>query len=218
MRLLSVQIGTPRTVGRPGAANPMERAFTSAIWKYPVDGAVWVGALGLRGDAVANQRVHGGPDQAVLMYAGSHYAAWSAEWGREDLGPGSFGENLTVEGLTEESVCIGDDLEIGEALFQVSQPRQPCATLARRHGVPDMIALVQRNGRSGWYLRVLREGEVEAGQPVRLVSRPNPEWSVRRAARAYLDRKQGLAEAAAMSRLEGLSAGWRERLSQQPVA
>ncbi len=137
MRLLSVQVGIPRTVGTPGALDPMQREFTSAIWKEPVSGPVRAGGLGLAGDSVANTRVHGGPEQAVLMYAESHYPLWRAEWGRDDLGPGGFGENLTVEGLVEDSVCIGDVLEIGEARLQVSQPRQPCATLARRHGVRD---------------------------------------------------------------------------------
>jgi MOSC domain-containing protein YiiM len=213
MHLISVQIGRPRTVGTAGAADPMERAFRSAIWKEPVSGPVVVGTLGLQGDAVANTRVHGGPEQAVLMYAGSHYPLWEAEWGRDGLGPGAFGENLTVEGLTETEACIGDVLEIGGVTFQVSQPRQPCATLARRHRVPDMIAIVQGNGRSGWYLRVLRTGWLEAGQPVRLAERPHPEWTVRRAALAYMRRKEDVEEARALGRCAALSPGWRERLA-----
>jgi MOSC domain-containing protein YiiM len=211
MRLTSIQLGSPRTVGTPGAIDPMDRSFTSAIWKEPVSGPVWAGALGLRGDAVANTRVHGGPDQAVLMYAASHYPRWRAEWGREDLGPGGFGENLTAEGLTEEDVCIGDVLDIGEARLQVSHPRQPCATLARRHQVRNMISLVQGNGRSGWYLRVLREGFLETGQPIHLAERPHSEWTVRRAARAMLHRKQQPGEAAALANCAALSVDWRER-------
>jgi MOSC domain-containing protein YiiM len=214
MHLTSIQLGTPRTVGTPGSTDPMARSFTSAIWKEPVAGPVWAGRLGLRGDAVANTKVHGGPDQAILMYAESHYPLWRAEWGRDDLGPGGFGENLTAAGPTEESVCIGDVLEIGEARVQVSHPRQPCSTLARRHQVPDMIALVRRNGRSGWYLRVLREGYLEAGQPIRLAERPHSEWTVRRAARAMLHRGENPAEALALARCEALSREWRERLAK----
>ncbi|HYC31391.1 MAG TPA: MOSC domain-containing protein [Gemmatimonadales bacterium] len=213
MRLISVQVGRPRTVGTAGATDPMQRRFRSAIWKEPATGPVAVGTLGLAGDAVANTRVHGGPDQAVLMYAGSHYPLWEAEWGRDGLRPGAFGENLTVAGLTETEVCIGDVLEIGGATFQVSQPRQPCATLARRHQVPDMVALVQANGRSGWYLRVLSEGTVEAGQRIRLASRPNPGWSVRRAAQARLRRREDPEAARALGRCDGLSSGWRERIA-----
>jgi MOSC domain-containing protein YiiM len=213
IRLLSIQVGTPRTEGDPAAENRMERAFTSAIWKTPVPGPVVVGSLGLAGDAVANTRVHGGVDQAVLMYAGSHYPLWEAELGRP-LGPGAFGENLTVEGATEESVCIGDVLEVGSVVFEVTQPRQPCATLARRHQVPDMIALVRRNGRSGWYLRVLQKGQLEAGQTIRVAERPNPAWPVRRAAQVYLAREKEPEAAAELGRCRGLSSGWRARLGR----
>jgi MOSC domain-containing protein YiiM len=212
MYLVSVQIGTPRTVGEPHASDPMDRSFTSAIWKEPVTGPVKVGRLGLDGDRVANTRVHGGPDQALLMYAASHYPLWEAEWGRAGLGPGAFGENLTVSALTEESVCIGDVLDIGTAELQISQPRQPCATLARRHQVRDLIKLVQRNGRSGWYLRVLREGVVAAGDKIVLVDRPHPEWTVRRAARAALDRKAQPEQGQALAACEALSSGWRDWL------
>jgi MOSC domain-containing protein YiiM len=212
MHVVSVQIGTPRTVGEPHSADPMTRAFTSAIWKQPVTGPIPVGRLGLEGDQVANTKVHGGPDQALLMYAAAHYPLWEAQWGRDGLVPGAFGENLTVSELTEESVCIGDVFDIGAARLQVSQPRQPCATLARRHQVPDMITLVQRNGRSGWYLRVLREGVLAAGDPIALVDRPHPEWTVRRATRAWLGRKEQPEEARALSRCEALSFSWRNRL------
>jgi MOSC domain-containing protein YiiM len=211
MHLVSTLVGTPRTVGTPGAENPTEREFTSAIWKSPVNGPVHVGVLGLAGDAVADTRVHGGPDQAVLMYAASHYPRWEEELGRR-MEPGAFGENLLVDGLDEFTVCIGDLYQVGSVSFQVSHPRQPCATLARRHQIPGMIAIVRNNGRSGWYLRVLEEGAVEAGQPVERLARPNPEWTVRRAARAMLARQQNPSEAVALARCEGLSAEWRDRL------
>ncbi len=141
----------------------MDRAFTSAIWKEPVASPVWVGTLGIRGDAVGNPKVHGGADQAVLMYAVSHYPAWRAEWGRE-IGSGAFGENLSVEGLTE-------------------------------------------------YLRVLQEGEIEAGQEVTLVTRPHPEWPVRELARAMLERHSDPDRAASLARCPALAANWKARLS-----
>jgi MOSC domain-containing protein YiiM len=211
MHLVSILVGTPRTVGTPGAENRMEREFTSAIWKSPVNGPVHLGSLGLAGDAVADTRVHGGPDQAVLLYAAAHYPRWEQELGRR-LELGAFGENLLVDGLDEDTVCIGDVYRAGPVSFQVSHPRQPCATLARRHRIPDMIAIVRNNGRSGWYLRVLEEGSLEAGQPVERLDRPNPEWTVRRAARAMLTRQQNPSDAAALARCEGLSAEWRDRL------
>ncbi len=217
IRIVAVLAGRPRTVGTAGAADPMDRAFTSAIWKTPVGGPVFAGALGLAGDAVANTKVHGGVDQALLMYAVSHYPVWEAELGRP-MTPGSFGENLAVEGMDEDLACVGDVLEIGSARFEISQPRQPCATLARRHQVRDMIALVRRNGRSGWYLRVLNEGNVEAGQEVRVVEHPNPDWTIRRAAQAMLSRARDPEGAAALSRARGLSEGWRSRLSPETAA
>ena len=183
-----------------------------------MSGPVWAGRGGLLGDTVANKRVHGGPEQAVLMYAESHYALWRAEWSRDDLGPGNFGENLTVSGPTEDTICIGDVFEIGDARFQVSQPRQPCATLARRHQVPDIIAVVRNNGRSGWYLRVLKEGYLQAGQPVRLTEHPHPEWTVRRAGRAMVHRNEERAEAGALAECPALSPGWRERLRSAAAA
>jgi MOSC domain-containing protein YiiM len=212
-RLVSIQTGRPRTVGDPDATGRMERQYSSAIWKAPVQGPVRVGRLGLAGDAVANTKVHGGPEQAVLMYALSHYPAWERELGRP-LVPGAFGENLSVVQLTEDTACIGDVFEIGDARLQVSQPRQPCATLARRHQVPDMIDIVLRNGRSGWYLRILREGSLEAGQEVRLMERPHPEWTVRRAARAMVARARDRLEAATLAACPALSPGWRATLTK----
>ena len=211
MRLISIQTGTPRTVGTPGAESRMEREFTSAIWKSPVSGPVHLGPLGLAGDAVADTRVHGGPNQAVLMYAAAHYPRWEQELGRR-MEPGAFGENLLVDGLDEDTACIGDVYEIGEVRLQVSHPRQPCATLARRHQIPDMIAIVRKNARSGWYLRVLARGSVEAGLPIRRLDQPHPEWSVRRAARAMLTRDGDPGEAAGLASCRGLSDEWRERL------
>jgi MOSC domain-containing protein YiiM len=211
MRLVSIQVGTPRTMGTPGAEDRMERAFTSAIWKAPVVGPVHAGALGLEGDTVYDTECHGGFDQAVLMYSADHYPRWEAELGRP-VEVGAFGENLLVAGLDEDTVCIGDSYRIGAVRLQVTHPRTPCSTLARRHQIPDMIAIVRRNNRSGWYLRVLEEGDMEAGQEVVLLERLNPGWTIRRAARTMLERQSEPDEAAALARCQGISAEWRGRL------
>ena len=211
MRLVSILVGTPRTVGVEGAENRMERAFTSAIWKSPVAGPVHAGALGLEGDTVYDTECHGGFDQALLMYAAAHYPRWEAELGHP-LEPGAFGENLLVDGVDEDAACIGDHYRIGPARLQVTHPRTPCSTLARRHQIPDMIAIVRRNSRSGWYLRVLDEGIVEAGQEVELIERPNPGWTIRRAARAMLERQRNPEEAEALAGCAGLSVEWRGQL------
>ena len=212
MRLLSIQIGTPRTFGVPGSDDPIDRVFTSAIDKTPVAGQVWVGTLGLSGDTVCDRKHHGGPDQAVLAYGGQHYPLWRREWQRDDIGPGAFGENLTLSEMTEDTVCVGDRWQVGEVIVEVTKPREPCSTLARRHRRPDMIAVVNRNGRSGWYLRVLKEGWIEAGMPVTLTDRPYPQWTVRRTAQVMEERKARADEAALLAECPALAANWRERL------
>ena len=214
MHLVSIQTGTLKTFGIPGSDDPIDRVFTSAIDKTPVSGRVWVGTLGLSGDTVADRKSHGGPDQAVLAYAGQHYLPWRREWQRDDMGPGLFGENLTVSDATEDTVCVGDRWRVGEVVFEVTKPREPCSTLARRLRRSDTIAVVNRNGRSGWYLRVLQEGWIEAGMPVTLTDRPYPQWTVRRAAQVMLERKAREDEAALLQQCPALAANWRERLAK----
>jgi MOSC domain-containing protein YiiM len=212
MRLISIQSGTPRTFGVPGSDDPMDRVFTSAIDKTPLSGRVWVGSLGLAGDTVSDRKHHGGPDQALLAYAGQHYLLWRREWQRDDVGPGAFGENLTLSDVTEDTVCVGDRWLVGEVVFEVTKPREPCSTLARRHRRADLIDIVTRNGRSGWYLRVLQEGWIEAGMPVELTDRPYPQWTVRRTAQVMLERAAREEEAALLADCPALAANWRERL------
>lgn len=161
--------------------------------------------LNLDGDRQADLRVHGGPERAVMLYSADHYPRWERELGRR-FEWGSFGETFTVEGLDEESGCVGDVLEIGAATIQLSEVRGPCYKVAYRTGVPDMIQRIEANGRSGFYARVLREGLVAAGDEVRLVDRPNPDWSLDRARHAYRRRDPALAEAI------GVSENWLRKL------
>lgn len=212
MRLVAVLLGQPRTVGTRGAAEPMEREFRSAIWKAPVAGAVRCGRLGLEGDAVADRRHHGGPDQALLAYGADHYATWRAEGTLGDVGPGAFGENLCITGANEDGTCVGDIYAIGPVRVQVTKPRQPCNTLARRHQRPTLVREVFRNGRYGWYLRVLEEGPLEAGQAVTLLERPSPAWPVRRVQDVMAERASRPDEAMELARCVGLAADWRETL------
>lgn len=177
-RLVAVCTGLAERRGTEGAADPFDRPWESAIWKTPVAGVVKVGELGLDGDAQADRRVHGGPEKAVLAYAVGHYAAtWSSVLGPE-LSPGAFGENLAVDGLDETTVAIGDVFAIGPVRLQVSQPRGPCWKLARKFRREDLVARVVENGLTGWYLRVLAAGAIEAGQPIQLVERPHPELTI----------------------------------------
>jgi MOSC domain-containing protein YiiM len=143
----------------------------SAIGKAPVSGPVRVAGVNLEGDDQADRRVHGGPDKAVYAYAAEDTAWWAAELGRE-LGPGMFGENLTVEGVDVTGAVIGERWRIGTVELQVSQPRLPCVKLGLRFGDPRMVKRFAEAGRPGAYLRILTEGELEAGDEIALSDRP----------------------------------------------
>lgn len=190
-----------RAVGRlrevlSGKARPYTRAGSlSGIAKHPVPGAIAVGPRGLIGDEQGDLRVHGGPDKAVHCYPWQHYAQWQRELPETTAGellrqgPGAFGENFSLEpGLDESTVCIGDRWAIGDALFEVSQGRQPCWKLNDRFGVPDMAQRMQQSGLAGWYLRVLKPGLVQAGDTIHRVARPHAEWPVARLMRVIAER------------------------------
>jgi MOSC domain-containing protein YiiM len=210
MRLVSVQVGLPRT-----RAAPDGRAWTSAYGKHPVSGPVRIGRLGLDGDAQANRRWHGGPDMAVLAYAQEHYSAWRGELSWPELPYGGFGENLTVEGAMETETCIGDVWRAGTALLQVSEPRKPCRNISRYWGRPDLLRKVDRSGRHGFYLRVLEEGVVEPGQQVVRVARPYAGWTVVRAVSARRHVALQRAEAEALLRVEALGRAFRAQVSRR---
>ena len=166
-----------------GRAVPYTRPDSrSGIAKNPVVGPVAVGTLGLEGDEQGDLRVHGGPDKAVHQYAQAHYPLWRAELGALPVlaVPGAFGENLASTGMTEQHVCLGDQVRVGNVLLEVSQSRQPCWKLNDRFGVPDMARRVQHTGRTGWYYRVLEAGTLQAGDALLLVARPWPQWSLAR--------------------------------------
>ncbi len=164
-----------------GRVQPLGRTL-SAIDKHAVAGAQAVQRLGLAGDAQADRRVHGGEGKAVHCYAWSHYAAWRAALPGCALfdRPGAFGENLSIDGLDEHSVCIGERWRVGSALLEVSQGRQPCYKLNLRFGVADMALRVQQSGRAGWYLRVLESGLLTAGDRIERVACPYPDYSIAR--------------------------------------
>jgi MOSC domain-containing protein YiiM len=152
------------------------RELTTAAAKDPVHGPVAVSATGLAGDEQGDRRHHGGPEKAILAYAHEHYAAWAAEG--VPVPEGGFFENLTVTGWPESAVHAGDVFRIGEVLAQVSQPRRPCTTLSARWARRELPQLVQRTGRSGYYLRILETGRVRAGDPMELVRRLDGSVSV----------------------------------------
>jgi MOSC domain-containing protein YiiM len=212
MQLVSVQVGRPRTIAPTGDGQPWDRDWETAFWKEPVEGPVALTLLNVEGDGVADINGHGGPDQAVLCYSAGHYARWRRELDLPDMPHGGFGENFTISGQDERAVCIGDVYEVGEALVQVSKPRGPCFKISWRWRRADLLQRVEASGRHGWYVRVLREGLVEAGQPVRLQDRPHPDWSVRAAADVIRFRKRRPELAAQLALCEALATEDRLRL------
>jgi MOSC domain-containing protein YiiM len=149
-----------RNVGIPKKEQFDGRKILTGICKSPVPGPLNLRKNGFEGDGVGDLKHHGGPDKAVCVYSLDHYPYWETILGTE-LTPPAFGENLSVSNLFEEDVCIGDVFGLGTALLQISQPRQPCNTLAARHGRKDLVRLVVDSGRTGFYFRVLEEGVVD---------------------------------------------------------
>ena len=160
-----MNLAEPRTLMRRG------REVRTGLWKRPADGPVFVGELSLQGDLVGDLRVHGGHDKAVYAYAVEDTAWWERDLERE-LGAGFFGENLTVRGIEASGARAGEVWEVGNALLEVTEARTPCWKLAQKVGEPGFMKRFVAAQRPGTYLRVLREGEVAAGDSVRVVSRP----------------------------------------------
>jgi MOSC domain-containing protein YiiM len=204
--IVSLNIGRVETRPVPGPRR-------SAIWKRPVLVPLALGVDGLAGDHQANRRLHGGPDKAVCVYSAEHTAWWQVELDADEWGPGAVGENVTVAGQTERDVCLGDVYEVGTALVEVSQPRSPCQTLARRWARPDLPKRVVHSGRSGWYLRVRRTGIVERGLPLILRERPHPTWTILRVNRvSYGQDADAVAAAHELAAVPALAAAWRDGL------
>jgi MOSC domain-containing protein YiiM len=207
MKLLSVNVSQPRVVqmGR--------QTVMTGIYKEPVQGRVRVYPHQVEGDGQANLEVHGGEFMAVYAYPFEHYAYWKETLNRPDLTPGAFGENLTVSGITEQSVYIGDVFRIGTVLLQVTQPRTPCTKLAHKFGRPSIIKEFLWSGRSGFYLRVVKEGELGAGDEI--------EWHEREEQKVTVRALLGLAElkefdpalAARAIQARGLTPGWRDGIA-----
>jgi MOSC domain-containing protein YiiM len=159
-RLVSVNVGLPRDINWRG------KTVHTGIWKGPIVGRVTVRKLNIDGDGQGDLGGHGGVNRAVMVYQLDSYRYWESELKRTDFSHGQFGENFTVDGLPDAEVCIGDRYRVGTALFEVSQPRVTCYRLGIRMDEPRMAALVVTHHRPGFYLRVLQEGDVGAGDEI----------------------------------------------------
>jgi len=171
-RLISVNVGLPRET------KWKSKLVTTGIFKEAVEGRVTVNTLNIEGDGQADLEAHGGPSKAIYAYPSEHYATWRGELDDMELPWGIFGENLTTEGLLEDVVRIGDRFSIGTTTLQVTEPRVPCYKLAVRFDRPDIVRLMNQTGRTGFYLRVLEEGVVEAGDDIEPLGRDPGEVTV----------------------------------------
>jgi MOSC domain-containing protein YiiM len=207
-RVVGVQIGRPREY-RFGT-----RTVTSAIDKLPQRGAVRIGHEGIEGDTQVDRRYHGGVERALCAYVAEHLAEWSRELGRL-LAPGSFGENLTIEGWDERTVHIGDRFRFGSALLEVTQPREPCSNLAGKLEAPSIIRRIQENGWTGWYSRVLEPGEAAEGLPFVREREDPARITLAEAYRLRLDKGARRDELQRLLDVAGLSSGWRLSLTKR---
>jgi MOSC domain-containing protein YiiM len=209
MKIVSINVGRRRQIPWQG------QLVQTSIFKSPVAGRVRVRPHNLDGDEQSDLTVHGGVNKAVYVYPSEHYAFWKRELPDADLGWGNFGENLTTEGLFEDRVRIGDTLRIGSAEFIVTQPRMPCFKLGIRFNRADMIKRFHLSGRSGFYLSIVREGEVGADDEVAHVAGSEDSISVAAIFRLYTadDADRQLMQRA--TELPALSPSWREHFRKR---
>lgn len=208
MQLRSINVGRPRLVQYQG------QTLSTAIYKQPVEGVIELGELGLAGDDQADKSAHGGVDKAVYAYSQENYDWWSEQLDGRELPPGQFGENLTVDEMADECVHVGDQYEIGEALLEVTQPRQPCLKLGVKMKSPSFVKLFHQAGRTGFYLRVLKPGVLAAGDSVHHVHHPADSLSIAEIYKLRFDRSAEKDDLFRAAGLPALSATWRDDFRQ----
>lgn len=207
MKLISVNVGLPREVVYKG------KTVKTGIFKEPVPGRVQVHRLNLDGDRQADLSVHGGPSKAVYAYPSEHYGYWRQELPGMDLPWGMFGENFTTEGLLEDLVNIGDRFRVGSAEVMVTEPRLPCYKLGVKFGREDIVKRFLQSGRTGFYVAVLQEGEVGAGDGIERIGRDRNSIPVPDITRLYITRNYSHADLQILQRATQLAAlpeSWRE--------
>jgi MOSC domain-containing protein YiiM len=208
MRVISVNVGLPKEISTG------DSLVSTGIFKQPVAGVVRVRSLNLDGDRQADLTVHGGLDKAVYIYPSEHYQFWQQELGLSHLEWGAFGENLSVEGLSEDGIAIGDCLAIGTAVLQVTQPRLPCFKLAAKFERDDIIKRFRNSRRTGLYVRVLEEGTLQAGDTINLLRTDPHRVTIREIMDVYLTEAPDRARIDRVLSVEGLAASWRNRFNR----
>ena len=196
-------------IGRPQPENFHGKECVTGICKQPVTGPLALTFTGFAGDGVADHRHHGGEDKAACAYSFEHYGHWQAVLGII-MPPAAFGENLTLVGLAEEDLCIGDTFRLGSAVVQVSQPRQPCKTLAVRYGRADFVKLVVDAGKTGWYFRVLEEGVAASGDRLLPLAKDPLQVTVAEANRIFHHDRRNPAGLERVLAVSALSGSWQQ--------
>ena len=209
MRLLSLNVGLQRQVRFQG------ELVTTGIFKEPVQGSVRLRKLNLEGDKQADLKVHGGVDKAVYAYAGEHYDYWRQELPDMSLPWGMFGENFTTEGMFEESVNIGDQFKVGTANLIATQPRMPCYKLGVKFGSMDMIKRFLASGLTGVYFKVMKEGELEQGDEIKLIKKDENSVTVKDIVRIYTIDKDDIQTIERAIKIKDLPNGWRYHFIKQ---
>ena len=210
--LQSIQVGMPQTLSDENWPDPDQSTWTTGFYKSPVDGWVNVSNTNIDGDGHADTIHHGGVDKAVLAYSADHFEAWQSEFEGHEATGGMFGENLTISGLDETTVCIGDQFQVNDVVLEISQPRQPCWKLARRWNLKELPKRVIQTARCGWYCRVLHAGTMKSGLPIKLIQRFHPTWTIKRAHEVCYDKSENEAERRELVSLEQLSQAWKDEL------
>lgn len=209
MRVVSVNVGEPRPVTYRG------KTVQTGIWKHPVEGRIAIVGDNLVGDRQADLRVHGGRDKAIYGYPSEHYAWWREQLPDADLSWGAFGENLTVEGLLEDHVRVGERFRIGGAELMITQPRTPCFKLGIKFARPRIVKEFLRSERSGFYFAIVRPGDIGAGDAIERVHAEPASMTITELVRLSVTDEIDAATLRRAIALPGLAASWREAFAQQ---
>ncbi len=204
MKLISVNVGLPRDINVNG------KTVRTSIWKNPVEGRVHVSTLNLEGDQQSDLTVHGGVDKAVYLYPIEHYPYWGAQLPGVELPLGVFGENFSAEGILEDQIRVGDRLRIGSAEFMVTQPRLPCYKLGIRFDRRDIVKRFLQSKRTGFYLAVLREGEIEKGDEIEFIEKQPAGVTITEIVNLYSTDSQNQDLLRRATELPALPQSWRD--------
>jgi MOSC domain-containing protein YiiM len=210
MKVLSVNVGLPRKVLFNG------QTITTAIFKDPVKGPVMLRKINLDGDKQADLTVHGGADKAVYSYPVEHYDYWRKQYPNIDIIWGMFGENFTTEGLMEDTVNIGDQVQIGSAKLVATQPRMPCYKLGVRFGIMEIIRRFLSSGRPGIYFKVLKQGEVKTDDKIEIIEKDKNNVTVKDIVRLYINRDHvdNIETMRRAIKISALPEGWKYEFQQ----